>query len=77
MYYPNANSTMRTTYGTVGDYVLSPDAVHYDYVTTLDGVIEKYVPGDHEFDLPTEAVLIFMMPKITDNMPTKMEILSH
>ncbi len=50
-YYPNANSTMRTTYGTVGDYVPA-DAVHYDYVTTLDGVIEKYVPGDHEFDLP-------------------------
>ena len=50
-YYPNANSTMRTTYGTVGDYVPS-DAVHYDYVTTLEGVIEKYVPGDHEFDLP-------------------------
>lgn len=50
-YYPNANSTMRTTYGTVGDYVPA-DAVHYDYVTTLEGVIEKYVPGDHEFDLP-------------------------
>ena len=51
LYYPNANSTMRTTYGTVGDYVPA-DAVHYDYVTTLEGVIEKYVPGDHEFDLP-------------------------
>ena len=50
-YYPNANSTMRTTYGTVGDYVPA-DAVEYDYVTTLEGVIEKYVPGDHEFDLP-------------------------
>ena len=50
VYYPNANSTMRT-YGTVGDYV-SADAIHYDYVTTLDSVIEKYVPGDHEFDLP-------------------------
>ena len=50
-YYPNANSTMRTTFGTVGDYVPA-DAVQYDYVTTLEGVIEKYVPGDHEFDLP-------------------------
>jgi len=50
-YYPNANSTMRTTYGTVGDYVPA-DAVQYDFVTTLEGVIEKYVPGDHEFDLP-------------------------
>ena len=51
VYYPNANSTMRTTYGTVGDYVPA-DAVEYDYVTTFEGVIEKYVPGDHEFDLP-------------------------
>ena len=57
-YYPNANSTMRTTYGTVGDYVPA-DAVHYDYVTTLDGVIEKYVPGDHEFDLPQGLIDLY------------------
>ena len=58
VYYPNANSTMRTTYGTVGDYVPA-DAVHYDYVTTLDGVIEKYVPGDHEFDLPQGLIDLY------------------
>ena len=58
LYYPNANSTMRTTYGTVGDYVPA-DAVHYDYVTTLDGVIEKYVPGDHEFDLPQGLIDLY------------------
>ena len=57
-YYPNANSTMRTTYGTVGDYVPA-DAVHYDYVTTLEGVIEKYVPGDHEFDLPQGLIDLY------------------
>ena len=58
VYYPNANSTMRTTYGTVGDYVPA-DAVHYDYVTTLEGVIEKYVPGDHEFDLPQGLIDLY------------------
>ena len=58
LYYPNANSTMRTTYGTVGDYVPA-DAVHYDYVTTLEGVIEKYVPGDHEFDLPQGLIDLY------------------
>ena len=58
VYYPNANSTMRTTYGTIGDYVPA-DAVHYDYVTTLDGVIEKYVPGDHEFDLPQGLIDLY------------------
>ena len=57
-YYPNANSTMRTTYGTVGDYVPA-DAVHYDHVTTLEGVIEKYVPGDHEFDLPQGLIDLY------------------
>ncbi|AWO01582.1 serine protease [Chitinophaga alhagiae] len=49
--YPDANFTMRLSYGQVKSY--SPrDAVAYDYVTTATGVLEKYVPGDYEFDLP-------------------------
>jgi hypothetical protein len=49
--YPDANFTMRVTYGKVLDY--DPyDAVHYNWYTTLDGVMEKYKPGDYEFDLP-------------------------
>lgn len=49
-FYPNANSTMRLTYGTVGDY--SPrDGVQYNYYTTMDGYIEKEIPGDREFDV--------------------------
>jgi hypothetical protein len=51
IFYPDANSTMRLTYGTVGDY--SPrDAVHYDYFTTLKGVMEKEDPDNWEFVLP-------------------------
>jgi hypothetical protein len=53
--YPDANSTMRLTYGTVQDY--DPrDAVTYKYYTTLQGVEEKYKPGDYEFDLPERVI---------------------
>jgi hypothetical protein len=52
-FYPDANSTMRLTYGTVGDY--DPrDGVHYNYFTTLKGYIEKEIPGDDEFDVPAK-----------------------
>jgi hypothetical protein len=53
--YPDANSTMRLTYGTVQDY--DPrDGVTYKNFTTLDGVMEKYKPGDYEFDLPGKLI---------------------
>ncbi|MBR9860292.1 S46 family peptidase [bacterium] len=52
-FYPNANSTMRFSYGQVLDY--SPgDAMLYKHYTTMAGVMEKYVPGDYEFDLPED-----------------------
>ena len=54
-YASDANSTMRFTYGSVKDYYPA-DAVHYDYFTTMDGVLEKYVPGDDEFDLPKNFI---------------------
>jgi hypothetical protein len=50
-FYPDANSTMRMSYGTIQDY--DPrDAVTYKYYTTIEGVVDKYKPGDYEFDLP-------------------------
>ena len=49
--YPDANFTMRYTYGTVGGY--SPkDAVVYKHYTTLDGVMEKEDPDNWEFVVP-------------------------
>ena len=49
--YPDANFTMRLTYGTVGGY--SPkDAVTYRHYTTLDGVMEKEDPDNWEFVVP-------------------------
>lgn len=53
--YPDANSTMRLSYGSVKGY--DPrDAVTYKYFTTLQGVVEKYKPGDYEFDLPKRLI---------------------
>ena len=53
--YPDANSTMRLSYGSVLDY--DPrDAVTYKYYTTLQGVIDKYKAGDYEFDLPKRLI---------------------
>jgi hypothetical protein len=48
--YPDANSTMHLSYGSILSY--NPrDAVNYKYITTLKGVVEKYKPGDYEFDV--------------------------
>jgi hypothetical protein len=57
-FYPDANSTLRITYGKVNGY--SPrDAVEYDYYTYLDGVMEKYIPGDYEFDVPAKLIELY------------------
>jgi hypothetical protein len=53
--YPDANSTMRLTYGTIQDYD-PKDAVTYKYYTTLQGVVDKYKPGDYEFDMPQRLI---------------------
>ncbi|MBK6371272.1 MAG: S46 family peptidase [Flavobacteriales bacterium] len=50
-WYPNANSTMRLTYGQVGSYVPA-DAVFYDYETTVNGVLEKEDNTNPEFVVP-------------------------
>jgi hypothetical protein len=51
VFYPDANSTMRLTYGQVLDYE-PRDGVIYNYFTTTDGYLEKEIPGDDEFDVP-------------------------
>ncbi|HCY42479.1 MAG TPA: serine protease [Prolixibacteraceae bacterium] len=50
-FYPDANSSMRLTYGKVGDYI-PRDGVKYKHYTTLNGYIEKEIPGDEEFSVP-------------------------
>jgi len=51
VFYPDANSTMRLTYGQVADYE-PRDGVTYNYYTTTNGYFEKEIPGDDEFDVP-------------------------
>lgn len=53
--YPDANFSMRVSYGNVKSY--SPkDAIEYNYYTTSDGILQKYIPGDYEFDLPSKEI---------------------
>lgn len=57
-FYPDANSTMRISYGQVLGYA-PKDGVYYDYYTTLEGAMAKYQPGDDEFDLPQELIDLY------------------
>ena len=57
-FYPDANSTLRVTYGNVKGYE-ARDAVAYDFYTYLDGVMEKYKPGDYEFDVPEKLRTLY------------------
>jgi ribosomal protein L20 len=57
-FYPDANSTLRVTYGNVKGY-RSRDAVKYDYYTYMEGIMEKYKPGDYEFDLPQKLIDLY------------------
>ncbi len=53
--YPDANFSMRVSYGNVKSYK-PRDAVFYDYVTTSKGILEKYKAGDYEYDLPAKQI---------------------
>lgn len=57
-FYPDANSTLRVTYGNVKGY-RARDAVTYDYYTYMEGIMEKYIPGDYEFDLPQKLIDLY------------------
>ncbi len=58
VFYPDANSTLRLTYGNVKGYT-ARDAVQYNFYTYLDGVMEKYKPGDYEFDVPQKLIDLY------------------
>lgn len=57
-FYPDANSSLRLTYGSVQGYE-PKDAVKYDFTTTLDGVIEKHNPKDFEFNAPQRLLDLY------------------
>lgn len=52
-FYPNANSTLRVTYGQILPYE-AKDAVNFHYLTSEKGILEKEIPGDLEFDVPAK-----------------------
>ena len=56
--FPDANSTLRVTYGKVKGYKPN-DAIYYEPITYLDGVMEKYIPGDYEFDVPKKLIDLY------------------
>jgi hypothetical protein len=57
-YWPDANSTLRLSYGKV-EGSAPRNGMLYLYRTTLDGVLEKYVPGDAEFDVPERLIELY------------------
>ena len=57
VFAPDANGTMRLSYGTIESYK-ARDAVDYYYFTTSRGILEKYIPGDFEFDAPESLINI-------------------
>lgn len=59
-YYPDANSTLRLSYGTIRALPEDPsnDAEINNY-TTLKGTIAKYKPNDPEFDLPQKLIDLY------------------
>lgn len=58
VYYPDANSTLRLSYGTVKDYE-PRDGVQYKYYTTMQGIAEKADPTDEEFIVPAKLLELY------------------
>lgn len=54
-FFPDANSTLRVTYGKVDGYK-PEDKPRYDAQTYLDGAVAKHIPGDYEFDMPEKLI---------------------
>jgi hypothetical protein len=53
--YPDATFTMRVSFGNVKSYE-PKDGLKYDYATTSKGILEKYVPGDYDFNAPEKEI---------------------
>lgn len=72
--YPDANSSMRITYGVVGG--LEPaDAVHKDYYSTAVGILEKYDPYSYDFDLTEkQRTALAKVPSMVVNFATDNDI---
>ena len=79
--FPDANSTLRVTYGKIKGYKPN-DAVIYEPFSYLDGVIEKYIPGDYEFDVPKKLIELYTKKDygiygVKDKMPLAFIATNH
>ena len=59
IFYPDANSTLRVSYGKIEGYT-SRDAVYYDYYSTLKGIIEKDNPEIFDYDVPDKLKQLYL-----------------
>ncbi len=50
-FYPDANSTLRITYGKVKGYSPS-DGIYYKHLSTLDGIMQKDNPDIYDYNIP-------------------------
>jgi len=57
-FFPDANGTLRVTYGQVKGY-FPKDGIYYKPVSHLKGVMEKYKPGDYEFDVSQKLINLY------------------
>lgn len=61
-FYPDANSTMRLTYGQIDTLPVRTDRNYFgvteNYYTTMEGLVGKYKAGDEEFDLPQRVIAL-------------------
>jgi hypothetical protein len=57
-YYPDANSTLRVSYGIIDGYE-PRDAVKYTPFTTFDGLVDKYIPNNEEYNLPPKMLELY------------------
>jgi hypothetical protein len=61
-FYPDANSTMRLTYGQIDTLPMRDDRNYFgvteNYYTTMEGLVGKYKAGDEEFDLPQRVIAL-------------------
>ncbi|MFC2137076.1 S46 family peptidase [Bacteroidota bacterium] len=58
IFYPDANFTMRLTYGNISGYC-PKDAVCYDYYSTLNGIIEKLNENVYDYKVPDKLIQLF------------------
>lgn len=57
-FYPDANSTLRVSFGNVGSYQ-PKDGVTYDYYTTIEGILQKEDPTNDEFIVPAKLTELY------------------